>query len=106
MPIQDFIYYCAGVAVGRWDIRLALDSTLIKLRLEPFSEVSAMTPGSLLHLTNFPPPVAKVATQGWLRARPDANTLPPKGTVQRPTIPDSEYLIAVKWDAKAKSPNN
>ena len=96
-PIQDFISYCAGVVVCRWDIRLALDSTLIKLRLNPFSKVSAIKPGSLLSPDGLPATSGNIVSEEWLRARPDANTLPPEGTVQQPTISDFEYPITVDW---------
>ncbi len=39
-----------------------------------------------------------IASKEWMRARPDATTLPPEGSVQSPTIHDSEYPLAVDWD--------
>ena len=40
-----------------------------------------------------------IVSEAWLRARPDAITLPPEGSFQGPaTIPDSEYPIRIAWD--------
>jgi len=39
-----------------------------------------------------------IVSEEWLRARPDAISLPPPGSVSRPTIPDSEYPIPIPWD--------
>jgi hypothetical protein len=40
----------------------------------------------------------RIASEEWLCARPDANTLPPEGSVKNPTIPDSEYPLRISWD--------
>ncbi len=40
-----------------------------------------------------------IVSESWLRARPDAITLPPEGSFQGPAaIPDSEYPIPIAWD--------
>ncbi len=39
-----------------------------------------------------------IVSEEWLQARPDAITLPAEGSVQAPTIPDSEYPLTVDWD--------
>jgi hypothetical protein len=40
----------------------------------------------------------RIVSEEWLRARPDANTLPPEGLVTKPTITDSEYPLRISWD--------
>ena len=40
----------------------------------------------------------RIVSEAWLRARPDAITLPPSGAVAQPTIPDSEYPLRIDWD--------
>jgi hypothetical protein len=39
-----------------------------------------------------------IASEDWMRARPDAITPPPDGSVENPTIPDAEYPLTVDWD--------
>jgi hypothetical protein len=39
-----------------------------------------------------------IASEEWMRARPDAITPPPDGSVENPTIPDSEYPLDVDRD--------
>ena len=39
-----------------------------------------------------------LVSEEWMRARPDAITPPPEGSVQSRTIPDSEYPLDVDWD--------
>lgn len=40
----------------------------------------------------------RIVSEEWMRARPNAITVPAEGTVTRPIIPDSEYPIAADWD--------
>jgi len=39
-----------------------------------------------------------IVSEEWLRARPNAITLPPEGSVSKPTITDSEYPLRVSWN--------
>ena len=39
-----------------------------------------------------------IASEEWLRARPDAITLPEAGSVEPATIPDSQYPLRIDWD--------
>src|SRR5260370_9630712 len=39
-----------------------------------------------------------IVSEEWLRARPDAVTLPPEGRIHQPTITDEMYPIQIAWD--------
>ena len=47
---------------------------------------------------NIPAKRNSIASEEWMRARPDAITPPPEGSVENATILDSEYPLAVDWD--------
>jgi hypothetical protein len=47
----------------------------------------------------MPAPPGRIASEEWLRTRPDCNRLPAEGTVRKPTIRDDEYpLRSLPWD--------
>jgi hypothetical protein len=39
-----------------------------------------------------------IASEEWLRRRPDANTLPREGDIKNPAITESEYPLRISWD--------
>jgi hypothetical protein len=46
----------------------------------------------------LPATLGRIVSEAWLRARPNAITLPSEGSVSQPTILDSDYPLAVDWD--------
>ena len=40
----------------------------------------------------------RIVSEEWLRARPDAITLPPENMVNNPTITDADYPLRISWD--------
>lgn len=98
LEVSARISYAVGVAVGRWDIRMALDPSLAPKLPEAFDPLPVCPPGMLVGPDGLPTKPGGVVSEEWLRARPDANTLPPEGTVSRPTIPDSKYPLRINWD--------
>jgi hypothetical protein len=95
----DRLSYAVGSAYGRWDIRIAGDTSLAPKIASPFSPLSACSPGMLVGADGLPAAPNHIVSKAWLRARPDAITLPPEGFFQGPaTIPDSEYPIPIAWD--------
>ena len=93
--ILSFVFGCI---FGRWDIRSAIDSSLIAKSGGPFAPLSICPPGMLLSPNGMPAVSGRIVSEGWLRARPDANTLPLEGAVNKPTITDSEYPLRISWN--------
>jgi hypothetical protein len=52
----------------------------------------------LVDPNGLPATPGRIVSEEWLRARPDAITLPPEGSVARPTIPDAEYPLRLSWE--------
>ena len=97
-PVADLISYFVGVVFGRWDLRIALDPSLAPKLPDPFDPLPVCPPGMLVGPDGPPAKPGGIVSEEWLRARPDANTLPPEGAVPHPTIPDSEYPLCINWD--------
>jgi len=93
-----FLSWSVGVVFGRFDIRLALDPSLVPGAPDPFEPLPVCPPGMLVGPDGLLAKPGRIVSEEWLRARPDANTLPPDGAVPKPTIPDSEYLLRINWD--------
>lgn len=89
--------YAVGCIFGRWDIRIALDPSLAPKLPDPFDPLPFCPPGMLVGPDGLPAKPGGIVSEEWLRARPDANTLPPKDVVKKPTISDSEYPLRISW---------
>ncbi|MCE5200790.1 MAG: BREX-1 system adenine-specific DNA-methyltransferase PglX [Armatimonadota bacterium] len=63
------ISYSLGCAFGRWDIRMALDSSLIPKLQDPFDPLPVCPPGMLVGTDGLPATVENIASSEWLRAR-------------------------------------
>ena len=96
--VADLLSYAVGCVFGRWDARIALDSSLAPKLQDPFAPLPVCSPGMLVGPDGLPAQREGIASEEWMRARPDAITPPPYGSVENPTIPDSEYPLAVDWD--------
>jgi len=97
----DLLSWCVGVAFGRFDLRLALTTDHRRLTTvppDPFDPLPLCPPGMLVGPDGLPAEPNRIVSEEWLRARPDANTLPPEGSAKNPTIPDSEYPLRISWD--------
>jgi hypothetical protein len=97
-PGETLISYVLGAALGRWDVRIALDPALAPKLPDPFDPLPVCPPGMLVGPDGLPAGPGRIVSEEWLRTRPDANTLPPDGLVKNPTIPDSEYPLRISWD--------
>ena len=87
-----------GITLGRWDVRFALEQSLVPKLPEPFDPLPICPPGILIGPNGLPSKPGRIVSEEWLRARPDANTLPRTSTVKSPTIPDADYPLRIKWD--------
>jgi len=95
---EAHISYLVGVALGRWDARLALRPELIPGFGSAFDPLPACPPAALIGPDGLPAMSGRIVSEAWLRARPDAISLPPPGAVAQPTVPDSEYPLRIDWD--------
>ncbi|MDD5204636.1 MAG: BREX-1 system adenine-specific DNA-methyltransferase PglX, partial [Desulfobacterales bacterium] len=86
-----------GTIFGRWDIRFELDNSLLPKLPDPFDPLPVCPPSMLVGPDGLPAVSGRIVSEEWMRARPDANTLPPEGTVRSPTITDGEYPLRVSW---------
>lgn len=91
------ISYAVGVSYGRWDIRLTLDQALAPKFPDPFDPLPVCPPGMLIGPDGLPGEPNCIVSEEWLRARPDAITLPSEGAIKKPVIRDSEYPIRISW---------
>ena len=63
-----------------------------------FDPLPVCPPGMLVGPDGLPAEPNRIVSEEWLRARPDANTLPSYGSVKTPSILDSEYRLRISWD--------
>ena len=92
------LFYFIGCIFGRWDIRIAISPVLVPKLPDPFDPLPACPPGMLVSTDGLPAESGNIVSEEWLRARPDANTLPPKSTVSKATISDAEYPLRITWN--------
>ncbi|HEC63850.1 MAG TPA: hypothetical protein ENI23_00990 [bacterium] len=95
---RDSISYSFGTIFPRWDIRIALNPDLAPKLADPFDPLPVCPPGMLVGHDGLPAESGGIVSEEWLKARPNAITLPSKGSVKNPIIPDSEYPIEVAWN--------
>lgn len=103
VPREDLIVrrvfsYCVGCTFGRWDTRVSIDLSLAPTLPDLFDLLPVCPPGMLVGPDGLPAEANRIVSEEWLRARPDANTLPPEGSVKTLTISDSEYPLRISWD--------
>jgi hypothetical protein len=96
--VANLLSYAVGCVFGRWDLRIALDPSLAPDLADPFAPLPVCSPGMLVGPDALPAQRDSIASEDWMRARPNVIALPPDGSVDNPTIPDSEYPLAVDWD--------
>lgn len=75
--VQNLLMWCVGVAFGRWDVRMALDPTLLPALQGPFDPLPRCAPGALVGTDGLPPSrPEEIAPEAWLRARKNVLALP------------------------------
>lgn len=101
---MDFVHYAVGVAFGRWDLRLALESELAPEWPDAFGALPRCPVGQLVDREGLPATPERVVTRDWLSARRDASNLPavdehhrlPDGAPAEAAA-DSVYPVPVAW---------
>jgi len=96
--VKKLFSLAVGFTLGRWDIRIALDQSLVPKLPDPFDPLPVCPPGMLVGSDGMPADRDRIVSEEWLRARPDANTLPAESTVKNPNVPDNDYPLRVSWD--------
>jgi hypothetical protein len=109
--VQNLLMWCVGVAFGRWDVRMALDPTLLPSLQGPFDPLPRCAPGTLVGPDGLPPAQAvDIAPKAWLRARENVLRIPSSplpveatraGTDQPETSnlkPQTPYPLPIAWD--------
>ena len=97
--IGNLLMYAVGCAFGRWDARIGRDPSLAPALADPFAPLPVCAPGTLVGPDGLPARKDAIASEAWLRARPNAITLPEPGSVVGPgAITANDYPLPVAWD--------
>jgi len=105
--VQDLLMWCVGVAFGRWDVRMALDPSLLPTLQGPFDPLPRCAPGALVGTDGLPPSsAAEIAPEAWLRARRNVLDIPPAEPDHRAAPnpqpetlePETPYPLPIAWD--------
>jgi len=67
--------YFVGILFARWDIRLALDSTLAPPLPDPFDPLPICPPGMLIGPDSLPATPGNIVSEEWLRKRAEGGML-------------------------------
>jgi hypothetical protein len=94
---EAVLSYCIGVIFGRWDVRMAVDASLVPRISGPFDSLPPCPPGSLVGPDGLPATIGNIASREWLIARPNTACLPSEDA-DHPVIDDNEYPINIEWD--------
>jgi hypothetical protein len=95
---EGFVSYLIGIAFGRWDIRFALDNTLLPKSHGVLDPLPVCPPGMLVGNDGLPATRDNIASDGWLRARPNASYLADTTSVSRRKITSEEYPFEIQWN--------
>jgi hypothetical protein len=95
---EGFVSYLIGIAFGRWDIRFALDKTLLPKLHGVLDPLPVCPPGMLVGTDGLPATRNNIASDEWLRARPNASYMAEPAPVILRTITSEEYPFEIQWN--------
>jgi hypothetical protein len=95
---EGYVSYLLGIVFGRWDIRFALDKTLLPIPQQVLDPLPVVPPGSLVGADGLPAVSGGIVSEDWLRNRPDASHIAICPSREVATIRDSEYPVRIRWD--------
>jgi 23S rRNA G2445 N2-methylase RlmL len=96
--VDSLISYAVGCIYGRWDIRSAIDPSVISNPSSPLDLPPVCSPGMLVDLDGFPVLSTHISNEEWHPARANAITPQTGADIRNPTISDAAYPIQVAWD--------
>jgi hypothetical protein len=102
--VQNLLMWCVGVAFGRWDMRFALDPSLLPALQGPFDPLPRCAPGALVAPDGLPARPDAMASEAWLRARPNAIALPTIDDFRLTTDKSSQPPIANRQSSIVNPP--
>lgn len=88
--------YCVGCTLGRWDIRLSLNKTLVPQLPDPLDPLPTCPPGMLIGVDGLPARSGGIVSEEWLKSRQNTNHLP-NVSIKKMTITDNDYPINICW---------
>ena len=94
---DSIISFSVGSEFGRFDIRIARDSSLLPTLPDPFDPLPICSPVMLVGTDGLPAQADNIASEAWLRARPNAITLPPE-PARSQKINAAGYPLIIPWD--------
>ena len=71
--VQNLLMWCVGVAFGRWDVRMALDPSLLPALQGPFERLPRCAPGALVGPDGLPAATEAIARPPALSNRVNRN---------------------------------
>ena len=89
--------YLLGYCFGRFDVRIAHCPSLVPNLPDPFDPLPVCPPAMLIGIDGLPARPDNIASEAWLRARPNAITLPPE-PIRSQKITAAEYPLDIPWD--------
>lgn len=103
--VQNLLMWCVGVAFGRWDVRKALDPTLIPPLPGPFDPLPRCAPGALMNAEGLPAAREDVpddyplpiAWDGVLLDDPEQESNP----LSRDIVARVRGVLTLLWDERA-----
>jgi hypothetical protein len=94
--VQNLLMWCTGVVFGRWDVRMALDPTLVPGLQGLFDPLPPCAPGALVGIDGLPAAASSnIAPKPWLRARENVLDLPSSPSEGAGLV---DYPLPIAWD--------
>jgi len=94
--VANLLMWCVGVAFGRWDVRMALDPSLLPALQGPFDLLPRCAPGALVGTDGLPATQGNLASPAWLRRRANVLDIPAENDTADRT--DPAFPISLPWD--------
>jgi hypothetical protein len=95
---EGYVSYLFGIVFGRWDIRFALDRTLLPTPQQVLDPLPVVPPSTLVGTDGLPARSGGIVSEDWLRSRPDASHIATCTSGEIGTISDKEYPVRIRWD--------
>jgi hypothetical protein len=95
---EGYVSYLYGLVFGRWDIRFALDKSLLPKPQQVLDPLPVVPPSTLVGIDGLPAKAGGIVSEEWLRVRPDASHISVAKSAESETITDKVYPIPIHWD--------